>query len=111
MVDPDETGKITIRVVISMGDYNINMPDLTGMNEQEAILVLLKAGFQYNNISINEQYDVKSKPLSITSTTPAKNEKVNLDSPIVLTINTYEGTTSSQITDTSSTEDETSSES
>lgn len=94
MVDPDESGKITIRVVISMGDYNISMPDLTGMSEQEAVIALLKAGFQYNNISVNEQYDVNEKPLSVTATSPAKNEKVNLDSPVVLTINTYKGTTS-----------------
>lgn len=106
MVDPDESGKITIRVVISMGDYNISMPDLTGMSEQDAILALLKVGFQYNNISVNEQYDVNAKPLSVTTTLPAKNEKVNLDSPIVLTINTYKGTTSSQPTDTSSDQDD-----
>ena len=100
MVDPDENGKITIRVVISLGDYNINMPDLVGMTEDEAVFALLKAGFQYSNISINEQYDKNAKPSSVTVTSPAKNEKVNLDSPIILTINTYKGETPS--TDNSS---------
>ena len=95
LVDPDENGKITVRIVISMGDYNINMPDLVGMTEDEAIFALLKAGFQYSNISINEQYDKTAKPNSVTATSPAKNEKVNLDSPVVITINTYAGDTSS----------------
>ena len=95
MVDPDENGKITVRIVISLGDYNINMPDLVGMTEDEAVLALLKAGFQYSNISINEQYDRNAQPNSVTATSPAKNEKINLDSPVVITINTYKGDTTS----------------
>lgn len=98
MVDPDENGKITVRVVISMGDYNINMPDLVGMTKDEAVFALLKAGFQYSNIGFNEKYDKNALPNSVTATSPAKNEKINLDSPVVITINTYKGDTVSSDT-------------
>ncbi len=88
--DPDENGKITIYVVVSLGDYYISMPDVTGMSEQEALLTLLKAGFQLDNIGAPiEKYDPNATPDCVIETSPAPGESVNLDSTIEITINTF----------------------
>lgn len=104
MVDPDENGKITVRVVISLGDYNINMPNLKGLSEEQAIIALLKAGFQYDNISINTKYDSSLPASSVIETSPKAGDKVNLDSPVTITINAYTG--ESVASETASTQSE-----
>ncbi len=90
LVDPDTAdGKITIKVVISLGDYYILMPNVIGMTKENAELTLMKAGFPYSNITINEVYDPEKPANSIISTNPAPGTEINLDSLVTVTFNTY----------------------
>lgn len=46
-----------IGVVISVGTLDATMPDIDGFTKQEAIIELLKAGFNYDLINFVEYYD------------------------------------------------------
>lgn len=96
LADPSEDGRVTVRVVISLGNYQVSMPDVTGLDKDTAVFELMKAGFDYENITVNEVYDISAKPSAVISTTPAPGERVNLDSTVTLTFNSYAGTSSEE---------------
>ena len=90
MVDPDtEDGKITLKLTVSLGNNYVTMPNVVGMSRTEAELALFKAGFSYVNISVNEIYDSEKPAQCIVSTSPKAGDKVNLDTIITMTFNTY----------------------
>jgi beta-lactam-binding protein with PASTA domain len=91
MVDPDtEDGKITLKLTVSLGNNYVTMPNVVGMSRTEAELTLFKAGFSYVNISpLNEIYDSEKPAQCIVSTSPKAGDKVNLDTIITMTFNTY----------------------
>ena len=82
---------VEIEVVVSLGPQEIAIPNVKNMHEDEAIILLLKAGFNYNNIEIIDRWDQNAKPLSIIGTEPEIGKKTNVDSKIVMYINTYTG--------------------
>lgn len=92
LVDPDKDGKVTVKLIISLGSYETEMPNVVGLGKDEAIFALMKAGFQYDNISVIEKYDTTAKPSSVISVTPAAGEPVNPDSYVVITYNSYSET-------------------
>ncbi len=84
-------GKETIQVTVSLGSNTLQVPSVAGMTKDEAILELVKSGFDYNNIIIGEGYDVMVAPQAVIDTSPAQNEKVSAFSKITLHINRYNG--------------------
>jgi len=82
---------VEIEVVVSLGPQEIAIPNVKNMREDEAIILLLKAGFNFNNIEIIDRWDQNAKPLSIIGTEPEIGKKTNVDSKIVMYINTYTG--------------------
>ncbi len=81
----------TIEVVVSLGPYYRNMTDLTGMDKNSALLMLLKEGYHYQNIEFIEKYDDTDLPGLIIETIPAKGTSVNADSKITIVVNSYKG--------------------
>ena len=55
--------------------------------------ILEKQGFLYENIIIENGYDATKKPNSVIVTEPAAGTKVDTDSAITVTLNTYTGIT------------------
>lgn len=86
---PDGT---EIKIVLSLGPEKITVPDLSGYTEEEALLVLYKIGFQYDNIVINnDSYDPTKKPATVVSQEPAKGSKLSPDESVTIHINSYTG--------------------
>ncbi len=82
---------VEIEVVVSLGPEKIAIPNVANMRQEEAIILLLKAGFNYNNIEIVDRWDQNAKPLCIIGTEPEIGQKTNVDSKITMYINTYTG--------------------
>lgn len=78
-----------IQVTISLGPKEIKVKDVTGLEEQDAIMELLKQGFLYENIEVVHREDPSKEPDVVISQTPEKNEKVTLESFIRIEINDY----------------------
>lgn len=83
----------TVEVVVSLGPYYKSMIDITGLNKDEALLELLKAGYQYNNIEFSYRYDEDKTPGVVIGTDPERGVSVNTDSRIEVIINSYQGQT------------------
>lgn len=62
-----------IQLVISLGPKKVNVPNLTGLTEIEAKLELLKQGFLYDNITVEEKYDGKHEPGTVVDQSPKYN--------------------------------------
>ena len=91
-----EAGKMVeneteIQVVISLGPKEISMPDVIGMDEMSAKLELLKKGFLYENIVVEEMYDSSKGPGVVLRQTPESKEQVNGEVLITIYINSYKG--------------------
>ena len=88
-----------IEVTISLGPKEINIAKLKGLTEAEAKLELLKQGFLYENIKVEEKYDEDSQPGVVLEQYPEYGDKVSTDIAVEIIVNSYEGDTSSQTTD------------
>ncbi len=88
-----------IEVTISLGPKEINIAKLKGLTEAEAKLELLKQGFLYENIKVEEKYDEDSQPGVVLEQYPEYGDKVSTDIAVEIIINSYEGDTSSLVTD------------
>lgn len=85
--DLGEDGRLKITVTISLGNQYVTMPDLTGMSEDEAILTLVKAGFDYDNIVFGERYHPSMKYKHVVDTEPAAGTtKVDINGQITLNL-------------------------
>lgn len=90
-----EAGKLVeneteIQLVISLGPKEISMPDVIGMDEMSAKLDLLKAGFLYENIIVEEMYDPNSASNVVVRQTPEHKENVNAEILVTIYINSYQ---------------------
>lgn len=83
--------KIEIAVTLSLGPKEIAIPNIAGMTELEAKLLLAEAGFDLKNIKTIDRWDPEAKPLCIIGSEPEIRKKVSIDSVITIFLNTYTG--------------------
>lgn len=77
-----------IEFVVSLGKYEVKLPDVRNLELKDAKIALYEAGF--TNIEVGEILD-ENKPFgTIVETEPAANSAVNLDLKIKIYVNTYE---------------------
>ena len=80
-----------IKIAISLGPMDFQMPTVTGMSELAAKVQLLRAGLLYENIEVVEKYDSDKAPATVIDQSPAAGESVTEDSVVRIYINSYEG--------------------
>ena len=85
-----------IEIVISLGPSEVKVPDLYGYEEKDAIMELLKMGFLYENIEVNNtednsKYEEDKLPDVVIEQSPKQGEKVSTDSTVKIFINLYKG--------------------
>lgn len=80
-----------IQLVISLGSKTVKIANLSGLTEIEAKLELLKQGFLYDNIKIEEKYDEDRDPKTVIDQSPKYGESVSNDEAVTIYINSYEG--------------------
>lgn len=79
----------TIQLTISLGSKEFKIANVTGFTKEEAIIELMKQGFLYENIIVEESYD-RSEPSGVVlEQSPEAKEKVNAEAVIRIYINTY----------------------
>ncbi len=84
-----------IKLVVSAGPRNIAVPSLAGKTKGDAILELLKAGFDFDNIEILNVYDATKKKDVVVATEPAAKAKISRNATIVLRVNAQDQSASS----------------
>lgn len=89
-----------IELVISAGSKEVEMPNLSGLTEDEAKLELLKQGFLYDNIEILEKYDEEKTSKVVLEQEPKFKSKVSPDIGVKIYINSYVPDDSSENNDT-----------
>lgn len=77
-----------IGVVISLGPKEVKVPNLKGFTADEARLELLKLGFLYENIKVEDIYDSEEVD-GVIKQEPAYGTHISTDARIVIYINTY----------------------
>lgn len=87
-----------IELVISLGPKEIKIANLKGLTEDEAKLELLKQGFLYNNIEVEEKYDADREPGVVIDQSPKYATSVSTDIAVKIYINAYKGEDSSSDT-------------
>ncbi|MBO5726047.1 MAG: PASTA domain-containing protein [Clostridia bacterium] len=90
----DQTVKkgTTIKIVVSLGPKAVKIPaSIIGKSYDEAVIELLKLGFNYNCIEKLEVYDETKKPGVVVDVEPGVDTGVDLDAGIILRVNTYTG--------------------
>ncbi len=80
-----------IELVISLGPDEVKIANLSGLDETEAKIELLKQGFLYDNIEVLEKYDEDREPGVVLDQTPQYGDKVSPDSKVTIYLNSYEG--------------------
>lgn len=80
-----------IKVVISLGPKEIKIANVVGLTPDAAKLELLKQGFLYDNIVIEEMYNSEKEPGTILEQEPKFGSSVNTEISVKLFINTYAG--------------------
>lgn len=81
-----------IELVISLGPSEIELASVTGKTEAEAISILLKQGFLYENIVVEHQYNENKAAEKIIAQEPKAGNKISVDSRITVYVNDYTGT-------------------
>ncbi len=80
-----------IKVVISLGPKEIKIANVVGLTPDAAKLELLKQGFLYDNITIEEMYNSEKEPGTILEQEPKFGSSVNTEVGVKLFVNTYTG--------------------
>lgn len=80
-----------IQITISLGPKELAIANVVGLDEMSAKLELLKQGFLYENIVVEEMYDSESAPGVVLRQTPEYKETVNAEVMVTIYINSYEG--------------------
>lgn len=80
-----------IELVLSLGAQNVGIANLKGRTKDEAVIELLKQGFLYDNIDVQEKYDEDAKPDVVIDQSPKAGEKVDINTAVTVYINTYKG--------------------
>ena len=97
--------KTEIVIYVSLGPKDIEVPNVVGLEEKDAIIELLKAGFLYDNIKVFERYDEESAPGTVVKQTPSFGVTQNENEVVEIYVNSYKGEE-----ETPSTQDDTSSD-
>jgi len=84
-----------ITVTISLGPKEIKIANVKGLEENEAKMELLKQGFLYNNIIVEEKYDSDREPGVVIDQEPKYGTSVNTEIAVRIYINSYKGDESS----------------
>ena len=92
----------TVEVVVSLGPSTTTMISVVGLDKETALLELLKAGYSYENIIFEEKYDDTATPGVVIETTPEQESRTNLDTKVVITLNSYTGAPTTPPTDNTS---------
>lgn len=85
-----------ISVTISLGPKEIKIANVKGLDEDAAKLELLKQGFLYDNIIVEEKYDSDREPGVVIDQEPKYNTSVNTEIAVRIYINSYKGEDESQ---------------
>jgi len=81
-----------IGIYVSLGPSTVSMPKILGLEQKEAYIVLLEAGFLPQNIEFtNEIYDDTATPSVVLRATYNEGDKVSLDDALTVYINSYQG--------------------
>ena len=80
----------TVEVVVSLGPSTTEMPDLRGFDRDSSLLVLLKMGFDYHNITFEDRY-VEGDINGVIQTDPPANTRLSFDTQITITMNSFAG--------------------
>ncbi len=80
-----------VELVISLGPKQIKIANVIGQTKDAAVLELLKQGFIYDNITVEEKYDSTKKPGVVLSQTPKYGSSVNTEIGITIYVNSYTG--------------------
>ena len=91
-----------IQVIISLGPKEIKIANVVGLEPDAAKLELLKQGFLYDNIIVEEMYNSNKAPGTIIEQEPKYGTTINTEIPVTIFVNTYAGATE-DTSDTSST--------
>ncbi len=91
-----------IELVISLGPKEVKIANVSGLDETNAKLELLKQGFLYNNIEVLAKYDEDKEPGVVLEQEPKYGEKVSIEEKVKIYLNSYEGEENSGTQTTSS---------
>lgn len=85
-----------IELIISLGPSEIELENVTGKTEKEAVEILLKQGFLYENIVVEHQYNENKAAEKIIAQEPKAGSKVSVDSRITIYVNDFTGSASQE---------------
>lgn len=88
------TENTVIELTISLGSKEFAVANVIGSTKENAVIDLLRQGFLYENIEIQEKYDVDQKPNVVIEQSVKAGTKVNAESEISIVVNTYDGKSS-----------------
>lgn len=88
-----ERGQV-IEVKISLGSALAEMPDLSELTADQAIIELMRLGFFYDSIEIMETYDDTATPEVVIETDPKAGEDVNVATGVKIFVNSYKAESS-----------------
>ncbi|MEG1887855.1 MAG: PASTA domain-containing protein [Oscillospiraceae bacterium] len=89
-------------LTISLGAYEIGIPNVINKTEEQAKFELMKAGFSYQNIEVLQRYDETQTPGVVIEISPNAGKRVNSDAGITIYINSYVAPESSHSSSSSS---------
>jgi serine/threonine protein kinase len=93
--------KVTVKV--SLGSYTVNIPyGLKGQTYEKVYISLLELGFNPTSIHAEGKYDDSVAPGMVVEVEPASGTTVDVDSEVVIYINTYTGSSESSKSGSSS---------
>lgn len=83
----------TIELSISLGpDDNEMIPSVIGMEQKDAIIELLRAGFKYENIIIEKRVTGTAEGGTVVEVSPTVGIRESIEQPVTLYIEEYEST-------------------
>ena len=84
-----------IEVVVSLGTKEFDIRNVKNLKEEEALLELLKQGFLYENIVIEEIQDAGQEYGVVVRQEPEYGEKVTAEAVVTITVNRYKDNSTS----------------
>ena len=78
-----------IEITISLGTRQVKMPSLVGLTKEQAQILLLRAGFLYENIEVAEKYDANATPGMVLG--QYRGKAVTPESEARIYVNSYKG--------------------
>ena len=87
---PKEHGTV-LEITISLGTRQVRMPALTGLTKEQAQILLLRAGFLFENIEVAEKYDSSAVPGMVLGQYPERGKAVSPESEARIYVNSYKG--------------------